>query len=392
MGTASIHEGIRRMRFSDLLDRTAAKRLTQVAASELLGINVRTFQRWAERYEAEGDDGLVDRRLGRRSPRRAPEEELERMLGLYRDKYADFTVKHFHEQLQKRHGYVLGYTVTKLALQAAGLVRKAPKRSAHRKKRPRRPLPGMLLHQDGSRHVWIEGLPAMDLIVTLDDATSEVYSMLLVEEEGTASTFQALGEVIGERGLFCALYTDRGSHYFYTAKAGEKVSKTQQTQVGRALAHLGVEHIAAYSPEARGRSERLFHTLQDRLVKELALAGIAEVEAANAFIRTVYIPAHNTRFAVKAEQEGSAFVAIPGVDLNEILCEQEDRQVGKDNTVAFNRLQLQIPPSPLRPHFVKARVKVRQYHNGSHAIFHGQRCLRRYDCAGVLKEDAGKVA
>src|SRR6202790_485516 len=252
MGTASIHEGVRRMRFSDLLDRTEAKELTQEAASELLGINVRTFQRWAERYEAEGDDGLIDRRMGRRSPRRAPEEELERMLGLFRDKYADFTVKHFHEQLQKRHGYVLGYTVTKLALHAAGLVRKAPKRSAHRKKRPRRPLPGMLLHQDGSRHAWIEGMPAMDLIVTLDDATSEIYSMLLVEEEGTASTFQALGEVIGERGLFCALYTDRGSHYFYTPKAGEKVSKTQQTQGGRALSHLGIEHIAAYSPQARG--------------------------------------------------------------------------------------------------------------------------------------------
>src|SRR6266581_627691 len=215
MGTASIHEGVRRMRFSDLLDRTEAKELTQAAAAELLGINVRTFQRWAERFEAEGDDGLVDLRMGRRSPRRAPAEELERMLGLFRDKYADFTVKHFHEQLQKRHGYVLGYTVTKHALHAAGLVRKAPKRSAHRKKRPRRPLPGMLLHQDGSRHPWIEGLPAMDLIVTLDDATSEIYSMLLVEEEGTASTFQALREVIGEHGLFCALYTDRGSHYFH---------------------------------------------------------------------------------------------------------------------------------------------------------------------------------
>ena len=187
------------MRFSDLLDRAEAKELTQAAAAEVLGINVRTFQRWAERFEAEGDDGLVDRRMGRRSPRRAPAEELERMLGLFRDKYADFTVKHFHEQLQKRHGYVLGYTVTKLALHAAGLVRKAPKRSAHRKKRPRRPLPGMLLHQDGSRHAWIEGLSAMDLIVTMDDATSEIYSIFLIEEEGAVSTFQALGEVIGER-------------------------------------------------------------------------------------------------------------------------------------------------------------------------------------------------
>ena len=269
---------------------------------------------------------------------------------------------------------------------------RAKTRGAHRRKRPRRPIPGMMLHQDGSRHEWLAGHDAMDLIVTMDDATNEIYSAFLLPEEGTASTFRALLEVFGAHGLPLSLYTDRGSHYFYTPEAGGRVDRTHPTQVGRALAHLGVEHIAAYSPEARGRSERLFHTLQDRLVKELALAGIAEVEAANAFIRTVYIPAHNTRFAVTAEQEGSAFVAIPGVDLNEILCEQEDRQVGKDNTVAFNRLQLQIPPSPLRPHFVKARVKVRQYHNGSHAIFHGQRCLGRYDCAGVLKEDADKVA
>jgi hypothetical protein len=250
----------------------------------------------------------------------------------------------------------------------------------------------MMLHQDGSRHEWLAGLDAMDLIVTMDDATNVIYSAFLLPEEGTASTFRALLEVFGEHGLPLSLYTDRGSHYFYTPEAGGKVDRTHPTQVGRALAHLGVEHIAAYSPEARGRSERLFHTLQDRLVKELALAGIAEVEAANEFIRTVYIPAHNARFAVKAEQEGSAFVAIPGVDLNEILCEQEDRQVGKDNTVAFNCLRLQIPPSPLRPHFVHARVKVHQYPDGSHAIFHGRRCLGRHDSAGVLQEEAKKVA
>ena len=262
------------MRFESLVGRWDRGEITQVEAAEMLGVSVRTFQRWADRYEEAGAEGLADRRLGRPSPRRAPQEELERMLGLYRDKYADFTVKHFHEQLVKRHGYVLGYTVTKLALHAAGLVRRAPKRSAHRKKRPRRPLKGMLLHQDGSRHSWLEGQPPLDLIVTMDDATSEVFSLFLVAEEGTASTFQALREVVGEHGLFCALYTDRGSHYFETPKAGEKVSKTQLTQVGRALKQLGIEHIAAYSPEARGRCERLFRTLQDRLPKELRLAGI----------------------------------------------------------------------------------------------------------------------
>jgi len=382
MGTASIHEGVRRMRFSSLLDRTEAKELTQEAAAEMLGINVRTFQRWAVRYEAEGDDGLVDRRMGRPSPKRAPEEELERMLGLYRDKYSDFTVKHFHEQLVKRHNYVLGYTVTKLALHTAGLVRKAPKRSAHRKKRPRRPMRGMLLHQDGSRHVWIEGLPAMDLIVTLDDATAEIYSAFLVAEEGTASTFQALREVISEHGLFCSFYTDRGSHYFYTAKAGEKVSKRQQTQVGRALSHLGIEHIAAYSPQARGRSERVFGTLQGRLPKEFRLAGITTVEAANAWLKSHYIAEHNMAFAVHAEQDGTAFIADRHEVWRETLCVIEERTVANDNTIAWNGRRLQLPESRLRPHFVKAVVRVHAYPDGTSAVFLGPHRLATYMADG----------
>jgi hypothetical protein len=245
----------------------------------------------------------------------------------------------------------------------------------------------MMLHQDGSRHAWLSGEPELDLIVTMDDATSTIYSAFLVEEEGTASTFRALAEVFGHHGLPLSLYTDRGSHYFHTPEAGGRVDRACLTQVGRALDHLGVEHIAAYSPQARGRSERMFETLQDRLTKELALAKIVTLEAANAFLRDIYIPAHNARFAVKAEQEGSAFIAIPGIDLGEILCVQEERQVGNDNCVSFNRLKLQIPASPLRPHFVKARVKVRQYHDGTHAIFHGQRCLGRYDQKGAIAED-----
>jgi hypothetical protein len=224
----------------------------------------------------------------------------------------------------------------------------------------------------------------LDLVVTMDDATNEIYSAFLVEEEGTASTFQALLEVFGRHVLPLSLYTDRGSHYFYTAEVGGKVDRGQPTQVGRALAHLGVEHIAAYSPQARGRSERLFHTLQDRLPKELALAGIATMDQANAWLRDTYIPAHNARFAIKAEQEGSAFVAVPGLDLVEVLCVQEERVVGNDNCVSFLNRKLQIPESPLRPHFVKATVKVHQYPDGGLAIFHGRRCLGRYNGKGVL--------
>ncbi len=275
----------------------------------MLGVSERTFRRWRDRLRDEGPEGLLDRRIGKPSSRRAAEAEILRMLGLYRERYADFTIKHFHEQLVKRHDYKLGYTVTKLHLHRAGLVKPAPRRSAHRKKRPRRPLPGMLLHQDASRHAWLDGAPPLDLVVTLDDATSAIYSAFLVEEEGTASSFRGLAEVVATRGLFCALYTDRGSHYFHTPQAGGTVSRTQPTQVGRALAQLGIEHIAAYSPEARGRSERAFRTLQERLPKELRLAGITGIEAANRWLAAVYLPEHNARFAVPAEQEGSAFVA-----------------------------------------------------------------------------------
>ena len=325
-------QGMRVIKFRSVLGRYESTELNQIEAAELLGVTERTFRRWCVRFEADGEAGLLDRRLGKASPKRVPRDSEQEIERLYRMRYQGFTAKHFHEHLVRDHQFTHGYSWTKALLQSRGLLEHAQKRGAHRRKRPRRPLPGMMLHQDGSRHEWLAGLDPMDLIVTMDDATSEIYSAFLLPEEGTASTFQALLEVFGAHGLPLSLYTDRGSHYFYTPAAGGRVDRTHPTQVGRALAHLGVEHIAAYSPEARGRSERLFHTLQDRLVKELALAGITAVDAANRYIRTVYIPAHNVRFAVKAEQEGSAFVAIPGVDLNEILCVQEERQVANDNT------------------------------------------------------------
>ncbi len=387
MGRTEAFQGVRMIKFLSILSRYEAAEFSQLEAAELLGVGERTFRRWRQRFEDEGEAGLLDRRLGKASGKRVPMDREAEVATLYKARYAGFTAKHFHEHLVRDHGFAWGYTWTKTFLHSRGLLERAERRGAHRRKRPRRPLPGMLLHQDGSRHEWLGGRPALDLIVTMDDATSAILSAFLVEEEGTASTFRALEEVFGRHGLPLSLYTDRGSHYFYTPEADGKVDRSHLTQVGRALAHLGVEHIAAYSPQARGRSERVFHTLQDRLTKELALAGIITIEAADVFIRDVYIPAHNARFAVKAEQEGSAFVAIPGVDLGEILCIQEERQVGNDNCVSFNRLKLQIPASPLRAHFVKARVKVRQYHDGTHAIFHGPRCLGRYDKKGAFAEE-----
>ena len=382
MDRARINEGVRRMRFEELLDRHESGELSQELASEMLGVSERTFRRWGRRLRDEGPSGLEDRRLGP-SPRRAPEAEIERMFGLYRDFYGDFTVKHFHEQLVKRHGYKLGYTLTKVHLHRAGLVRPATKRSAHRKKRPRRPMVGMMLHQDASTHAWFKDQTRKyDLVVTLDDATSAIYSAFLTDQEGTASSFQGLGEVIQRHGLFCSLYTDRGSHYFLTPEGGGKVSKTALTQVGRALAQLGIEHIAAYSPQARGRSERAFQTLQDRLPKELALAGITTPDAANLWLAEVYIGEHNARFAAEPEQPGSGFVASAAGQWREILCVQEDRVVGADNTIKYRNLRLQLQPSPLRSHFARATVRVHQYPDGVISIFWGPHRLASYDADG----------
>jgi transposase len=370
------------MRFADVLGRTEGSDLSQMEAAELLGVSERTFRRWRDRYREEGSAGLGDRRL-RPSLRRAPKAEIERMLGLYRDLYRGFTVKHFHEQLSKRHNYTLGYTVTKLHLHWAGLVMPARTRSAHRKKRPRRPMVGMMLHQDASTHAWLPGDESKyDLVVTMDDATSGIYSLFLVNQEGTASSLRGVRDVVEKHGLFCSLYTDRGSHYFETAEAGARVSKTVLTQFGRALKQLGIEHIPAYSPQARGRSERLFGTLQDRLPKELALAGITTMEAANRWLREVYIMEHNARFAVPAGQEGSAFVTDQTGAWRDILCIQEDRKVGNDNTVKWRRLDLQLPPSRLRPHFVKATVRVHEYPDGKLAVFWGPHRLADYEATG----------
>ena len=285
--------------------------------------------------------------------------------------YEGFTTKHFHEHLVAGHGYRLGYTVTRLSLQAAGLVTRAPRRGAHRRRRPRRPMPGMLLHQDGSTHAWLDGQPPLDLVVTLDDATSAIYSAFLVAEEGTASSLRGLAETIARQGLFCSLYTDRGGHYFRTPAAGGRVSREPPTEVGRALAELGIEHIPAYTPQARGRSERAFRTLQDRLVKELALAGITSVEAANRFIAETYLPAHNARFAVAVAEPGSAFVACPPEAWRDILCRRETRRVGNDNTVSWRGRRLQIPASRLRPHFVRVTVRLDEYPDGAVALFWG---------------------
>lgn len=378
------------MRFQEAYAGWQAGRLRQEEAAQLLGVCERTFRRYIDRYEEAGIEGLIDHRLGQVSHRRAPVDEVMALTSAYRARHQGWSAKHYYTWY-RRAGGKRSYTWVKRQLQKAELVLKAPRRGAHRKRRDRAPLPGMLLHQDGSRHQWVAG-QYWDLIVTMDDATNEHYAMEFVEEEGTHSSFCGVAAVIGAHGLFSALYTDRGSHYWLTPEAGGKIDRRSPTQFGRAMQQLGIEMIAAYSPQARGRSERAFRTHQDRLPKELALAGITEMAAANRYLKQHYLPAHNAEFRQPSLESGSAFVPWAGTNLKEILCEHFERRVGGDNCVSFEGTKLQIPAQRHRCHFVKAQVRVHRYLDDTLAVFHGPRCLARYRADGQIIEDSQRAA
>lgn len=370
------------MRFEEAYAGWNEGRLTQEEAARLLGVGERSFRRYLVRYAADGLEGLIDHRLEQASNRRAPVDEVLALTERYRCRHGGWNVKHFHSWY-RRDGGTRSYSWVKTCLQEAQLVPKAAKRGAHRKRRERSPLPGMMIHQDGSTHEWVVG-QKWDLINTMDDATSEHYAMFFVAQEGTHSSLQGVREVIEARGLFSSFYSDRGSHYWHTPEAGGKVDKENLTQFGRALTQLGIEMIAAYSPEARGRSERAFGTHQGRLPFELMAAGITDMEAANRYLAEVYRPAFNREFAQPAPEEGSAFVAWIGGSLNDILCEQYERVVGADNCVRFENLILQIPADRHRCHYVKAKVKVRRHANDELSIAHGPRQLASYTAKGAL--------
>lgn len=390
MKRTEVLQEIRRMRFQEAYGAWSEGRLSQEEAAQLLGVCARTFRRYIDRYEEEGLQGLIDKRLEQVSHRRAPLDEVMAVVQRYQSRHSGWNVKHFHTWY-RREGGSRSYTWVKNRLQDAGVVSRSKARGPHRRRREPAPWAGMLLHQDGSTHEWV-AQRHWDLIVTMDDATNEHYSMFFVEEEGTASSLRGVREVIESRGLFCSLYTDRGSHYWHTPEAGGKVDRRHLTQFGRAMQQLGVEMIAAYSPEARGRSERMFRTHQDRLTKELAAAGIRGMAEANRYVKEVYLPAFNAEFSHPAREEGTGFVPYVGRGIEEILCEHFERVVGKDNCVEFERLKLQIPATRGRSHYMKAKVRVHRYDDGTLAVFHGHRCLGRYDAKGRLKGEEDKVA
>ena len=381
-----LKEDYLKMRFKETYCRYSQKELDTQGAADILGISVRTFLRKRDRYEEDGFDGGFDRRLGRRSNNRAADEEVELLTKLYTEKYKGFSVKHFYGFATLNPSMTRSYNWCCKTLQKAGLVSKSSRGGPHRQRRERKPMAGMMIHQDGSTHKWLLALDHnIDLIVTMDDANSEITSGFFVAQEGTASSLEGIKETIQKKGVFCTFYTDRGSHYAYTPEAGGKVDKGRLTQVGRALREMNIRHIHAYSPQARGRSERMLQTLQGRLPKELDVMGITTMEEANRYLQETYWPKHNKEFSVAPKDSTSAYIPWLHPDsLDEILCVKEDRVVGRYNTVRYEGLVLQIPPQTNRHHYVKADVEVRKYLDNTYGIFYGHQCLGRYNQLGSI--------
>jgi transposase len=380
----------RLMRFQEVYGGWQDDRLTQEEAALILGVSDRTFRRYIDRFEESGLDGLADKRLTQTSHRRAPVDEVIALVDLYSSRHRGWNARHFHDWYRKQGGR-RGYTWVKNQLQKAKLIQKSKRKGVHRKQREASALPGMMIHQDGSTHEWIPG-QKWDLISTMDDATNDHYSMFFCEEEGTVSSFQGVKETIEKFGLFSSFYSDRGSHYWHTPEAGGKVDKSNPTQFGRAMAHLGVSMIAAYSPEARGRSERAFETHQGRLPNELALMGITTMEGANKYLRESYLPEFNRKFAHPAREEGTAFMRYIGPPLDDILCEHYERTVQRDNCVKFENLVLQISKNDYRCNYIKAKVMVHCHLDGTISIFHGPRKLADYDNKGQQIQNIAKKA
>jgi transposase len=373
----------RAMKAKEVITRALSGEINWMQAAEILGMTDRHLRRWRKMWEKYGYEELFDRRMKRPSPKRVALADMEQVLRLYREKYFDLNVKHFVEKLREEHQIRFSYTWVKTALQTAGLVPHYRKRGPHRKKRPRRPLPGMLLHVDGSRHRWIPGLDAyQDLIVVFDDATSEMYYARLVEEESTETVMAGLRQVIKDRGVFCALYSDRGSHFVYTPQAGKAPDRRVKTQIGRALEQMRIELIAANSPQARGRCERLFGTWQGRLPQEIRLRNISTVDAANAYLPEWIDIEHNRKFAVAAQEPGTAFVPYGGTELDKIWSNQQERIVGNDNTVAYGKLSLQVPQQTFRFSLAGCRVLVCRHLNTTISVHYGPHLLGHYNRQG----------
>jgi transposase len=375
----------RAMTIREVVLRAMSGAITWIQAAEIIGCTPRTLRRWRRRFEQYGYDGLLDHRYGRPSPRRVSFAEVQRLLRLYRERYSGFNGRHFYHTAQREHGLTLSYSYVKTALQKAGLLPTARARGRHRRRREPRPCFGELLHLDGSRHRWLALVPDQwfTLIAIVDDATKRLlYAQLVAGGESVGAIMTALRTVFETSGLPIALYTDRAHWAVHTPRAGARPDPTHPTQVGRALHQLGIEHILSYSPQARGRSERVNRTLQDRLVNELRVEGIATLPAANRYLRDRFVPTYNTTFTRAPADPASAFVALGRTDLDQILCHEQERVVARDNTVVLERMVLAIAKQPGRRSCAGLRVLVRHHLDGHYSVWCGRRCFGRYDPRG----------
>jgi transposase len=372
----------RAMTRREVITKAIAKQLTWIQASEILNISARHMRRLRRKVECWGMSAVMDQRGGRPRRKRIKAGTIELLCRLKRDVYADFSVRHFYEQVTEKHGLKVSYNWLRLMLQEAGVVPKEPTRGKYRRQRERRPMVGMLIHLDASTHEWIAGLPKQDLVVALDDADGRILYARFFPQEGTASTFAALESVVRNHGRFCELYTDRGSHFCQSGPAGE-LAEEQHGQVSQALRALGIHQILARSPQARGRSERAFGTIQGRLPQELRLNRISDYTAANDYLEQRFIPDFNRRFTTKPAQPESAFVKLAGVELELLLSSRHERIVRNDNTVTFKNLILQLPSTRQRRHFVRCPIIVHQFSNGTLGISYQGRLLDRYDASGA---------
>lgn len=376
---------VKAMKIQEVILKAASNQITWFDAADIINVSYRTMKRWKARYQQFGYDGIFDRRMQRPSPKKASLQEVATILDLYRKVYKGFNVTHFHEKLARHHNITRSYTFVKALLQTAGDVEKDPPKRKHRMHRERKPMVGMMLHLDGSSHEWIPALPGvfLDMLVLLDDATGEIYDMFLVEEENLETCMLILRNCVTKHGIFCSLYSDRAPQFFYTPKAGEKVKEGHFTQIHRALDQLGIRMIPAYSPEARGRSERMNQTLQGRLPNEFKLHNIKTMEEANRFIRESFLPEFSKQFAAQPQDDGSAFIPVQThIDLEKIFSIQSERIVRHDNTVQFENLNLQIYPSKFRTSFARCRVTVMKHMDQTLSIAFGPHTLGRYDLNG----------
>lgn len=366
----------------EIILKAINKQISWIQAADILGITARHVRRLKMRYESHGYGGLRDYRSGTPRRKRIPVKTIEELCRLKKEVYSDFSTRHFYEYAVEKHKLKISYNWARIVLEEAGIVEKAPARGKHRRQRERRPMTGMLLHLDGSTHTWISGIPQRDLIVLLDDADGKILYADFVPQEGTLSTLMALEHVLVRHGRFCELYHDCGSHFGRTSQAGQGPDDEQNGQVSRILKTLGIRQIFARSPQARGRSERAFGTIQGRLPQELRLAGIKDYERANAYLKKVFVPKFNRLFTVEPAQSETSFVPLVGIDLKLLLSVQEERIVRNDNTVTYKNIVLQIQETSQRIHYVRCPVTVHEFPTGNLGVSYQGKLLGEYQQDG----------